>query len=583
VLTHDQISEASRVPEILTDLIDIRAALSPDRLAYRFCPDGESASDTITYLDLRTRATHIARALSREITPGERVVVACPPGLDFISSFLGCLYAGGIAVPTYPPIRLKHQPSIERFERVVDDSGAAAVLTAPVLAAGLRTQADSSAVLRRVSILASSDLPGSLEEHVDFPCSRVRPEDPAMLQYTSGSTMRSRGVVLTHANLLYNSKIISDLFGSSATSVGVIWLPPYHDMGLIGGILQPLFAGFPVTLFSPFRFAQRPLRWLQAITKWKGTISGGPNFAYDLCLRKISAEERIGLDLSSWTVAFNGAETVRADTLEEFAKVFRPHGFRREAFYPCYGLAEATLLVTGGDKERPPTTAEFRAAAMQQGKAVAESGADLKLVGVGQPATGTTVVVADSETKRRAADGVVGEIWVQGPGLGIGYWNRSQETELTFQEKLDTGEGPFLRTGDLGFFHDGELFVTGRLKDLIVIHGLKYRPEDIEWSAQSVHSGIRAAAAFTLADDSACSLVVVAEWEFETDEPRDIEASIRLAIAERFGLRVDRVALGPPGTIPRTTSGKIQRQMCRSCFATAVESNRAVLVATNRR
>jgi acyl-CoA synthetase (AMP-forming)/AMP-acid ligase II len=496
MLIPGNISGLSSAPEIITDLIDVRAAATPDCIAYRFCRDDEFGSDTITYRGLRTQTRQIASALSRLISAGERVVVACPPGLDFVRCFLGCLYAGAIAVPTYPPFRLGHRPTVERFERIVDDSGAAAVITNTVLAAGLRALSSGGASLRGVQILDSNELGSIPEENSeDIPARRLRPEDPAMLQYTSGSTMEARGVVLTNANLIYNSEMISRLFGSSEASRGVIWLPPYHDMGLIGGILQPLFAGFPVTLFSPFRFAQRPLRWLQAITKWRGTISGGPNFAYELCLRRISAHERTGLDLSSWKIAFNGAETIRSSTLEEFIAVFRPYGFQPEAFYPCYGLAEATLLVTGGDKDRRPAIAEFRASSISDGKAALETGAGLKLTGVGRPAPATVVVVVDPVSQTRVADGVIGEIWVQGPGVGLGYWNRPDATERTFREKLHGGEAQFLRTGDLGFLHDGELFVTGRLKDLIVIHGLKYRPEDIEWIAQSVHSGVRAAAA----------------------------------------------------------------------------------------
>jgi len=552
------------VHRLVTDLVEMRAELAPDRVAYRFSSDGEFDTCTVTYGALREQSRSVARRLRQNVVTGDRVIVALPPGLEFVSHFFGCLYAGAVAVPAYPPLRLRHQPSIERFARIVKDSSAAAVLTTPALAAGLRNAHFD--FLLGVAVLGCD--PAEYEDGKcgsgEFP--RREGDEPAVLQYTSGSTSMPRGVVLTNAGILYNLKVTADLFGSSEDSVGVIWLPPYHDMGLIGGILQPLFGGFPVILFSPFRFVQQPLRWLKTISRWKGTVSGGPNFAYELCIRKISSEQRAELDLSSWKVAFNGAEPIRSETLERFAVKFRPCGFHREAFFPCYGLAEATLLVTGKVKDRASSSAPYRSVVLQEARTDIETRRGAMAVGVGRAAPGTTVVIADPETRHALPDGAIGEIWVSAPGVGAGYWNRPLENERVFEAQLaNTGEGPFLRTGDLGFLDSGELFVTGRLKDIIIIRGLKYWPHDIESIAESVDPCLRAAAAFTEGDGVECSLTVMAEWDGEVDRDQcsKIEAAIRSVVAEQIDLRVDRVVLVAPGSIPRTTSGKIQRHRCR--------------------
>lgn len=397
----------------------------------------------------------------------------------------------------------------------------------------------------------------------------------AFLQYTSGSTGTPKGVMLSHGNLLHNAAITYELMGHSPESCFVSWLPAYHDMGLIGGILQPLYGGFPCYLMAPATFLQQPYRWLKAISDYGGTTSGGPNFAYDLCVRKITPEQRRSLDLSRWQVAFNGAEPVRAETLERFAATFAECGFRAEAFYPCYGMAEATLMAAGGTVTALPRQLEVATADLERHQIrIADqadpSEASTRLVGCGQSVPQQQIVIAHPETLTLCPPNTVGEIWVQGPSVGQGYWNRLEATTTTFGAHLaDTGAGPFLRTGDLGFLREGELFITGRLKDLIIIRGRNLYPQDIELTVERSHPSLRAGsgAAFAIALSDTEGLVVVQELEFrQRPDIASVTQAIRAAIAEAHEIPVYAVVLIKPGTIPKTSSGKIQRRACRAAF-----------------
>ncbi|MGZ6503323.1 MAG: AMP-binding protein, partial [Tumebacillaceae bacterium] len=398
-------------------------------------------------------------------------------------------------------------------------------------------------------------------------------ESLAFLQYTSGSTSLPKGVMLSHGNLLHNLELIQDCFGTSAESNCVIWLPPYHDMGLIGGILQPLFTGYPVTLMAPVDFIQRPLRWLETISRLGATVSGGPNFAYELCLQKITPEQRDTLDLSKWEIAFSGAEPVRAETLERFAEFFAPCGFRKEAFYPCYGLAEGTLLVSGGAKAEAPIVCTFDGEALSENRVaqvVEAQESDRQLVSSGRLSTSRQkIVIANPTTGARCADDEVGEIWVSGPSVAQGYWNREEQTKEVFQARLaDTGEGPFLRTGDLGFVQHGELYVTGRLKDLIIIRGRNYYPQDIEFAVQESHPAVKNSngAAFAIEIDGEERLVIVQEIEraYRKANLAEVVTAVRQAVSEEHQLQVHAVVLIKPVSIPKTSSGKVQRHACKA-------------------
>ncbi|MCA9261148.1 MAG: AMP-binding protein, partial [Planctomycetales bacterium] len=396
----------------------------------------------------------------------------------------------------------------------------------------------------------------------------VHGETLAFLQYTSGSTGTPKGVMLNHANLMHNSAMITYAFEHSRSGSGCFWLPLYHDMGLIGGLLQPIYMGRPNTLFSPTHFLQKPVRWLQAVSQSGATISGGPNFAYDLCVEKVTAEQKRTLDLSRWSLAFNGAEPVRADTMRRFADAFAECGFRYEAFYPCYGLAEATLIVAGGYKQVAPVVQKFDIASLEQHRVVSverETEGARALVGSGGNLLDQTIVIADPETLEPCGENEVGEVWVNGPSVAQGYWRRPEQTQETFQARLANGRGPFLRTGDLGFLREGELFVTGRLKDLIILRGVNYYPQDIEASVESAHQGVKigAGAAFTVGEEARERLVIVQETVRRRDlDFGEIIDAIRRKVAQDHEVAVEAVVLLKTGSIPKTSSGKIQRHAC---------------------
>jgi amino acid adenylation domain-containing protein len=529
---------------------------------YTFLKDGEEEELVLTYGELDQQARRIAGWLQSFGASGARVLLLYPPGLDFIAAFFGCLYAGAVAVPSYPP---KLNRKLARFQAIAADAQATVALTTQTIL----SRVEDSPEFSRFTWLATDSLEDTWSSKFE---ERVLDHGAtAFIQYTSGSTSTPKGVIVSHENLWHNEWMIQQAFGQTEQSVIVGWLPLYHDMGLIGNVLQPLSIGAQCVLLSPAAFLQRPYRWLKAISRYRGTTSGGPNFAYDLCARKITPAERDTLDLSSWNVAFNGSETVRAETMERFARTFASCGFRREAFYPCYGLAEATLLVSARSKAAGPRVKTLQGKALQQDRVVEipESAEDVQtVVSCGAPFQAVRIVEPDTSTACRP--GRVGEIWIAGPSVARGYWNRLQETEETFHAYLaGTADGPFLRTGDLGFLSDGELFVTGRLKDLIIIRGLNHYPQDLEAAAAAAHPALSATAtvAFSIETDGAEQLVIVGEVERNLRlETQAIIAAIRNTIAEQHELNISAVLLVKPGSILRTSSGKLQRQACKAAF-----------------
>jgi amino acid adenylation domain-containing protein len=548
----------------LVHLLNSRGDL-PDGAGYVFlAEDGQSETARLSYRDLDRRARAAGARLAQTVEPGERAVLLFPPGLDFIAAFFACLYSGVVAVPTYPP-NLKRD--LSRLRAILRDAAPQVVL------APAETVARAEGLLPDFPALRWLALPESGEEAGDWRAPAVGPETLAFLQYTSGSTGDPKGVVVTHGNLLANEALIQQTFAQTESSVVVSWLPLYHDMGLIGGVLQPLYAGSRCILMSPVAFLQRPRRWLEAISRHRATTSGGPDFAYDLCVRKIPPEQRGGLDLSSWDVAFNGAEPVRAATLERFASAFAGCGFRRAAFRPCYGLAEATLLVAGAAAGTGPSVLTVDAAALAAHRAApagAGSPGGVDLAGSGVPGSGVTLAVVDPETLVPCAGGEVGEIWVRGPSVAQGYWRRAEETERTFAARFaGTGEGPFLRTGDLGFLWKGEVYVTGRRKDLIILRGRNLYPQDIEETAGRSAPALRpgCCAAFAVDHGGEERLVVVQEMDRSASRDlRQVADAVRGAVAEEHAAEVFAVVLVRTGGVPRTTSGKVQRQACRTAW-----------------
>jgi len=556
----------------LVELLRWRAQYQPDRQAYTFLVDGEMEEVHLTYQEIDWQARAIGARLQSPEAVGERALLLYPPGLEYIAGFFGCLYAGSVAVPAYPPDPSRLNRTLPRLQAIVADAQATVALTTAPILAMAEMLFDQSPGLKALRWLATDDIVSDLAEEWQEP--RVSGDTLTFLQYTSGSTAAPKGVMLTHHNLLHNSALIHECFGLTPESQGVIWLPPYHDMGLIGGILQPLYGGFPVTLMSPIDFLKRPFRWLQAISRYKATTSGGPNFAYDLCVRKITPEQRATLDLSSWDLAFNGAEPVRYETMERFAAVFESCGFRKVAFYPCYGLAEATLIASGGLKSEPPVvqTADGTALGQNCVEIVASTHANAQtLVGCGHTLTDQRVVIVNPDTFHQCPASEIGEIWVSGPSVAQGYWNRPEATAEAFQAYLaDAGEGPFLRTGDLGFLQDGELFIVSRLKDLIIIRGRNHYPQDIERTVEQSHPALRSGccAAFSVKVAGEERLVVTQEARRQITELGldEIIQTIRQAVAEEHELQVYSVVLLRARTIPKTSSGKIQRHACRSGF-----------------
>ncbi|MBZ5859382.1 fatty acyl-AMP ligase [Flavihumibacter profundi] len=562
----------THLPTSLVDILRLRANNQPNRLAYRYLADGEYDEVVLTYEDLDRRARSIGALLQSSTRAGDRALLLFAPGLDFVAAYFGCLYAKIIAIPAYPPHPARMERMLPIILGIVDDAAPAVVLLNSALFDVINSQKAVKAGFGNMKLLVTDN--NEIDNWAEkWQKPEIEGNDIAFLQYTSGSTTTPKGVMVSHSNLLHNLGLIEKYFGQSSESHAVIWLPPYHDMGLVGGILQPLYTGYPATLIPHMMFLQRPYRWLQAISRFRATTSGGPNFAYDLCMKKIKPEQRELLDLSCWEVAFNGAEQVYHKSLDQFADYFAPCGFRREAFLPCYGLAEATLMVMGGPKGRSPVIQNLMSSGLEQNQVIISPTRreDTRtLVSCGQNGSDQKIRIVDTGTLTLCPADQVGEIWVSGPSVAHGYWNKPSETELTFGARLsNSGEGPFLRTGDLGFLHEGELFITGRLKDLIISDGNNHYPNDIERTVESSHPAIRQAgsAAFSINNSEGERIIIIAEIEQNPDvKAEEIIMAIRKAVAVHHDLHVDDIRLTRPGGIPKTASGKIKHYLCKTNY-----------------
>jgi acyl-CoA synthetase (AMP-forming)/AMP-acid ligase II len=564
----------------MVNLLRTRADTHGDRLAFSFLQDGEEEVARLDYETLDQEARRIAAILQERGlgAQGERVLLYFPAGPDFLTAFLGCLYAGVVAVPTSPP--LPHR-SAARLHSVIRDTRAAAVLTHSSMLPGLRAHLDSLELAGSLSCIAVDSLP-------DIDSEQWRPfvsdeETLAFLQYTSGSTSTPKGVMVTHGNLLHNTLMIQTAFEQTSDSVIVSWLPLFHDMGLIGQALNALTLGSHCVLMAPDAFLMKPVRWLRAISRFGAHTSGGPNFGFELCVRKVRAEQAEGLDLGGWHLAFNGSERVRPHTMERFYDRFSPLGFQAKAMFPCYGLAECTLYASGGVRQTLAKRQSFDAVALEAGRAEVNREScprSIELVSCGAATLGQEIRVIHSETHAPLEEGVVGEVWLAGPSCAAGYWNRPQETQSLFKAKTADGEGPYLRTGDLGFLLDEELYLTGRLKDLIIITGRNHHPEDIEHTVESSHPAIRpgCVAAFSCEEEGEERLCLALEVTRELEQvPRapgqadgadaqgwaPVEKAIRKAVAIGHDLKVHSISVLEAGTLPKTSSGKVQRQACR--------------------
>ena len=554
-------------PTILHSL-NAWSAARPEQVALRFLSDRGAVERELTFAALRRRALGVAAALAaRGVAPGDRAILVFPPGLDFVVGFLGCLYARVVAVPVMPPRRVGARDA----------------------SVGIARDCDARAALTGATFLTKTrpDLPERFAEH-PIEWIAIDPEDAgseppdllppeasviAFLQYTSGSTSAPRGVIVTHDRLYANLRMMEAAFGNGPRSDYVSWVPLHHDMGLILNVLEALHIGACCTLLSPVGFQQRPLNWLKTIARTKAEVAGGPNFAFDLCVKRFDAAAMQGVDLSGWRIAFNAAEPVRADTMARFARTYTPYGFDARAFFPCYGMAEATVFVSGGPKGDGPVVRAISRAQLQTGCIAGPSdpGDAQAVVGCGTAALDTQIAIVDPDTGRRCAPERVGEIRVHGPQIGAGYWNNPGASRETFESTIEGEPGcTWLRTGDLGFIDaSGMLFVTGRLKDMLIVRGKNHYPQDIEQTVLGVDPACRPGHGAVVALDEDAQLLMMQEIERthrHRDDLDDLAARIREAVSAEHDLSLASVTLVAPGAMPVTTSGKIQRQRARELW-----------------
>jgi acetylornithine/succinyldiaminopimelate/putrescine aminotransferase/acyl-CoA synthetase (AMP-forming)/AMP-acid ligase II/predicted amino acid dehydrogenase/acyl carrier protein len=546
----------------LVHLLRKRAEEKHDDRAYTFLSSGEE-SEVLTFGQLDVRARAIAARLQQLGAKGERALLLYPQGTEYIAAFYGCLAAGTVAVPGYPP---RMNRNLKRFESIVADARPKAALTTESVYKQLKERIDDTPALKAIEWLVTSDVPSEEAERWVDP--NVQPDTLAFLQYTSASTSAPKGVMVTHGNILHNQALMKVGVRHTDRTVIVSWLPLFHDMGLIGVVQASLYNGVPCYLLAAVDFLKKPRLWLDAISRYRGTFSGAPDFGYQLCADAIPPEEREGLDLSSWEVAFNGSEPVRAETLRNFERAFAPHGLRPNAMMPAYGMAECTLYTCSSTAAPTPFTRASleknrpEPATIEQASEVANCGSAL---------LDTKIVIADPETRRRCGEREIGEIWLASASIAQGYWNQPEETERVFHAHTTDGDGPFLRTGDLGFLHNNELFVTGRLKDLIIIRGRNLAPQDIEQLVEAADSAIRPAfvAAVSVEAAGAERLAILAEVKREARHDLDGAAlvqRIRTAVTAEFAVDVCAVTLLKPQTLPKTSSGKTQRALAKKQF-----------------
>jgi acyl-CoA synthetase (AMP-forming)/AMP-acid ligase II len=576
----------------LCHIVKLRAQEQPKKRAFVFLEEGENETSSLTFEDLERQSRAIAVFLHAMKARGERAILLYPPGIEFIAAFLGCLRAGTIAVPASLPGIFQLKRSLERVKAIVKDARPVVVLTTKQVMATAHDVLTGAEELQTLRWLATDEIGGdAVPEWKELD---IDGDELAFLQYTSGSTSVPKGVMVSHANLMHNIQYYHHGLGHTNDSVALTWMPTFHDLGIMEAVFQPLYGGFVSYLMPPAAFVHKPLRWLQAVTKYGVTHSSGPNFAFDLCVARISAEERSKLQLSSWQVAVIAAEPVRQSTIEKFIATFAAAGFSPTTLTPGYGLAETTLMVSRCKPAAKPSYLRVDTQALEQNRIIeVTSGASRTLAACGEPLEDpfrVKVVIADPEKRSCCDSQTVGEIWVSGPSVTKGYWNRPEETAETFQVYVsDTGEGPFLRTGDLGFLKDGQLYITGRLKDTIIIEGRNHYPQDIERTVEECHPALRlgCSAAFAIEINGCECLALAAEVSrnyvpLEKERPgkdlqsqasqticlasKEVVRAIRSKVAEEHGVHVHSVLLLKAGTILKTSSGKIQRRACRQSF-----------------
>jgi len=558
-----------RRPPFFTSLVDLlryRATKQPNDRAYIFLSDQGQEESVLTFAELDQRASDVAARLAHSQI-GDRALLLFGPGLDFIIAYFGCLLAGVIAVPMMFPRR---NSSLDSSTSILANCSPRFAVTNAHLG---RARPDVLERFQRYQmewLILDQGSGRSLDQNRLL--SNPGPEDIAFLQYTSGSTSDPKGVMVTHGNLIENLEMIRLTLDNTGQSIHANWVPLYHDMGLILNVLQSLYVGAPCVLLAPVTFIQRPMQWLRAIHNYRAEVAGGPNFAFDLCVRRFRADQVKDLDLSCWKVAFNAAEPVRADTIERFAATFSPYGFEPRAICPLYGMAEATVLISGGGRGAGPVIRTVSREAFQRHQVAIPAGHDdaHRVVGCGRNIIGQRIAIVDPETRRRLDPDHIGEVWVGGPHVCKGYWSNPATTRSTFRARIEGEDEFWLRTGDLGFIDEaGELFITGRIKDVIIVRGINYYPQDIENTVYDSHPALRryCGAVFSVLTENTEEKVVLVQ-EVERVHRRDLEIDeilgcIREAVVNEHEIALDSIVLIRPGSIPKTTSGKIQRNLAR--------------------
>ncbi|MEO0349732.1 MAG: fatty acyl-AMP ligase [Cyanobacteria bacterium P01_A01_bin.15] len=553
----------------LVELLRYRARHQPNDLAYCFLEDGKREGLSYTYAELDRQARAIAMQLNH--SRGERVLLLYPQGADVVAAFCGCLYSGAIAIPVPPPDAGRMKRTLPRLREIIKDAEASLVLSTGRIIEMIQNSGLEFPEFDTMRWIDTTQLDVSLADQWRDP--HIDRDTLAYLQYTSGSTSTPKGVMLSHYNLVHHSAYLQRACGYDADSVTVTWMPYFHDYGLVEGLIQPLYNGAPCYIMAPLAFVKRPLRWLQAIAKYGATHSQAPNFAYDLCVRRIRASQKEGLDLSQWRSAGNAAEPINPRVMREFYDAFKGSGFAWETFSPAYGLAEATLLVSSLPVGEAPTILSLDAPSLEQGQVrpMQPESTGRETVSCGPLVCETQVAIVNPDTSERCAPDTIGEVWVSDPGVAQGYWQRHEATQETFAAHTSGGDGPFLRTGDLGFLQAGQLYITGRIKDLIIIRGTNHYPQDLEWTVQQVSPALRPdyGACFSIIQDGEEQLVVVQEVVRSQQQDLNADATIadiRQAISEAHELQVYGIALVKSGSVLKTSSGKIQRRACRSRF-----------------
>ncbi|MCD4679830.1 MAG: fatty acyl-AMP ligase [Bacteroidales bacterium] len=549
----------------------------PSKQLYVFLLDGEKEELSITYDQLVIKAKMLAQKLDDVTEKNDRILLFYPPGLEYIIAFYACMFKGLIAVPAYPP----DSRNINRIYSIIQDSKAKIALCPKdiyekVSSANILTNLHGSDKKLR---LLSTDIIN--EPNIDVNINtQVLPEDIAFLQYTSGSTGSPKGVMVSHENLIANCNLFTIHFEYTNNShVKVSWLPPYHDNGLVDSIIHPIYAGVTSVMMSPISFARKPVRWLQAITNYSNygqVVSGGPNFAYEMCCNYIDDDQLDSLNLSKWRLAYNGAEPVRASTLKKFGQKFSKAGFKYKNFNPCYGLAEATLIVSSGILKNDPVIKKFDLESLKNNHAheVEENHSkQIELVGCGKTLESHRIVIVNPSTLKEEQDHNIGEIWVKGPSIAKGYWQNKEDTQKTFNAYVsDTNEGPFMRTGDLGFFdNEKNLFIKGRIKELIIIRGQNYYPQDMEEIAEQACKQLRPSCGGAFSIDYNDEEVLVIVYEIQRRYKNnanlgEIKFVIKNAFAKKDGLAVHDIVLIEPSSFPKTSSGKLQRRLAREMY-----------------